>query len=242
MGGLDQASKITHPTSKMNKLTCIAIDDEPMALEVIKNFAAKIPFLDLKATFVSAFEALAFLKTTPVNVVFLDINMPDLTGLDVAPMIGRDTKVVFTTAYAEHALKGFELSALDYLLKPIELGRFVQACNKAIESLSDNQKRAPYIFVKDGYDWVRVSLDELLYVESEGNYLTFYETNKKTVTRMTIAEAVQQLPAADFRRVHKSYMVALDKIEKIERHQLSIGKVQIPLAGSYKDEFLERLK
>lgn len=145
--------------------------------------------------------------------------------------------MVFTTAYAEHALKGFELSALDYLLKPIELGRFVQACNKAFETQANAPKRAPHIFVKDGYDWVRVSLDELLYVESEGNYLTFYETNKKTVTRMTIGEAVQQLPTADFKRVHKSYIVAVDKIEKIERHQVSIGKIQIPLAGSYKDEF-----
>jgi DNA-binding LytR/AlgR family response regulator len=226
----------------MTKLTCIAIDDEPLALEVIKSFAAKISFLDLKATFVNAFEALTFLKSNEVNVVFLDINMPDLTGLDMASMLGRNTKTIFTTAYAQHAIKGFELSALDYLLKPIELGRFVQACNKAFETLSDSHRSAPSIFVKDGYDWVRVSLDELLYVASEGNYLTFYETNKKTVTRMTIGEAMQQLPKTAFKRVHKSYIVALDKIEKIERHQVIINKIVIPLAGTFRDVFLEGLR
>ncbi len=226
----------------MTKLSCIAIDDEPLALEVIKNFAAKVTFLDLKATFVSAFEALAFLRSNPVNLVFLDINMPDLTGLDIVPMLGQNTKVVFTTAYAQHALKGFELSALDYLLKPIELGRFVLACNKAFEALPDSQRPAPYIFVKDGYDWVRVSLSELLYIESEGNYLTFYETNKKTVTRMTIGDAMQQLPAINFKRVHKSYIVALDKIVKIERHQVLINQTEIPLAGIFRDTFLADLK
>lgn len=223
-------------------LRCIAIDDEPIALDVIKAYAGKVPFLNLKCTFVNAIEALTFLKTEPVDLIFLDINMPDLTGLDFAQVVGNKSLVVFTTAYPEYALQGFELSALDYLLKPIAFGRFMQAANKAYERLSGDSKKSPFVFVKDGYDWVRINLEELQYVESEGNYLTFQETGKKALTRMTITEAIELLPADQFMRVHKSYIVALDRIEKIERHQLTIGKALIPLGASYRDELLERVK
>lgn len=223
-------------------LRCIAIDDEPIALDIIKAHAGKVPFLDLKRTFVNAFDALTFLKTETVDLIFLDINMPDLTGLDFAQVVGNKSMVVFTTAYPEYALQGFELSALDYLLKPIAFGRFMQAANKAYERLSGDSKKSPFVFVKDGYDWVRINLEELQYIESEGNYLTFQETGKKALTRMTITEAIELLPADQFMRVHKSYIVALDRIEKIERHQLTIGKVQIPLGASYRDELLERVK
>ncbi|AUD02354.1 LytR/AlgR family response regulator transcription factor [Spirosoma pollinicola] len=223
-------------------LRCIAIDDEPIALDIIKSHASKVPFLDLKRTFVNAFEALTFLKTEPVDLIFLDINMPDLTGLDFAQVVGNKSQIVFTTAYPDYALQGFELSALDYLLKPIGFGRFMQAANKAYERLSGDTKKSPYVFVKDGYDWVRINLDELQYVESDGNYLTFQETGKKTLTRMTIGEATEMLPKDQFMRVHKSYIIALDRIEKIERHQLTIGKVQVPLGGNYRDDLLERVK
>ncbi|CCH56430.1 two component transcriptional regulator, LytTR family [Fibrisoma limi BUZ 3] len=223
-------------------LRCIAIDDEPIALDVINAHAGKVPFLYLRRTFVNAIEALAYLKTEPVELIFLDINMPDLTGLDFAQVVGNKSLVIFTTAYPEYALQGFELSALDYLLKPVAFGRFLQAANKAFERLAGSDKKSPYVFVKDGYDWVRINLDELLYVESEGNYLTFQEIGKKTLTRMTIGEAVDMLPADEFMRIHKSYIVALNRIEKIERHQLTIGKVQVPLSGSYRDELLERVK
>lgn len=223
-------------------LRCVAIDDEPIALDIIKAHASKVPFIDLKRTFVNAIEALSFLRTESIDLIFLDINMPDLTGLDFAQVVGSKSLVVFTTAYPEYALQGFELSALDYLLKPIAFGRFMQAANKAYERLSDDAKKSPFVFVKDGYDWVRINLDELQYVESEGNYLTFQETGKKALTRMTISEAAELLSSDQFMRVHKSYIVALNRIEKIERHQLTIGKVQIPLGGTYRDELLERLK
>ena len=229
------------------QLRCIAIDDEPIALDVIKAHAAKVPFLDLRQTFVNAIEALAFLKTEPIDLIFLDINMPDLTGLDFAQVVGNQSLVIFTTAYPEYALQGFELSALDYLLKPIAFGRFVQASNKAFERLAAPDKngqpvRSPYVFVKDGYDWVRINIGELQYVESEGNYLTFQEAGRKTLTRMTIGDAIDLLPAERFMRVHKSFIVAVDRIEKIERHQFTIGKATIPLSGSYRDELLERVK
>ncbi len=230
-------------------LRCIAIDDEPIALDIIRAHAGKVPFLELKQTFVNALEALTYLKNEPVDLIFLDINMPDLTGIDFARLIPARTMVVFTTAYPEFALQGFDLSALDYLLKPIGFGRFLAACNKAWERQSvgpdlpgTGSAKSPFVFVKDGYDWVRVNLDELQYVESDGNYLTFQETGKKLLTRMTIGEAIELLPADRFMRVHKSYIVSLARIEKIERHQLTIGTAQIPLSGSYKDELMGRIK
>ncbi len=259
-------------------LTAIAIDDEPIALDIIRFHANKVPFLSLKQTFVNAIEALSYLKTEPVDLVFLDVNMPDLTGIDVARLLPASTMVIFSTAYAEHAVKGFELNAVDYLVKPVDFGRFLQACNRANErqlstaNRESNRKkipserdlanreltdrsptdrsptdrsptdRSPVLFVKDGYDYVRVALDDLLYIESEGNYLTFFETGKKVVTRMTVAEALSQLPTSNFMRIHKSYIVSLSHIDKIERHQVTIGKAQIPLAGTYRDELLERVK
>ncbi len=230
-------------------LRCIAIDDEPIALDIIRAHAGKVPFLELKQTFVNALEALTYLKNEPVDLIFLDINMPDLTGIDFARLISARTMVVFTTAYPEFALQGFDLSALDYLLKPIGFGRFLAACNKAWERQSvgpdlpgTGSAKSPFVFVKDGYDWVRVNLDELQYVESDGNYLTFQETGKKLLTRMTIGEAIELLPPDRFMRVHKSYIVSLARIEKIERHQLTIGTAQIPLSGSYKDELMGRIK
>ena len=223
-------------------LRCIAIDDEPIALDIIKAHAGKVPFLDLKRTFVNAIEALTYLKTEPIDLIFLDINMPDITGLDFAQVVGTKSLVIFTTAYPEYALQGFELSALDYLLKPIAFGRFMQAANKAYERLSGDSRKSPYVFVKDGYDWVRINLEELQYVESEGNYLTFQEMGKKTLTRMTISETIDMLPTEQFMRVHKSYIVSVDRIEKIERHQLTIGNAQIPISSSYRDELLERVK
>jgi two-component system, LytTR family, response regulator len=230
-------------------LRCIAIDDEPIALDVIRAHAEKVPFLNLTQTFVNAIEALTHLQTEPADLIFLDINMPDLTGIDVAQMLDSRTMVVFTTAYPEFALQGFDLSALDYLLKPISFGRFLAACNKAWERQQaatappgSGPVKSPFVFVKDGYDWVRVNLDELQYVESDGNYLTFQETGKKLLTRMTIGEAIELLPTDRFLRVHKSYIVSLARIEKIERHQLTIGKAQIPLSGSYKDELMARVR
>ncbi|MBO0931308.1 LytR/AlgR family response regulator transcription factor [Fibrella aquatilis] len=241
-------------------LTCIAIDDEPIALDVVRFHANKVPFLDLKQTFVNAVEALAYLRDNPVDLVFTDINMPDITGLDVARLLPpgeskRQTMFIFTTAYAEHAVKGFELNAVDYLVKPIDFGRFLQAANRANDRYDAETRQAAgqapdtrkipqtTLFVKDGYDYVRIDLAELLFVESEGNYLMFYEGDKKVVTRMTIAEGLSQLPASHFMRVHKSYIVNLKHIDKIERHQVLVGdKLPIPLSPGYRDELLARFK
>lgn len=223
-------------------LKAIAIDDEPMALEVIKAHAKKVSFLDLQETFVSAMEALDFLKKNPTDLVFLDINMPDITGLDFSLLLPKNTAVIFTTAYSQYAVDAFNINALDYLLKPIDFSRFMKSCQKAYENFSEEAPKIPYLFVKDGYDLVRISIGELLFVESEGNYLTFKEAEKKTLTRMTMTEAIEMLPKSDFFRVHKSYIINLNHVKKIERHQVWVGKEVVPIAANYRDDLMEILK
>jgi two-component system, LytTR family, response regulator len=224
-------------------IQAIAIDDEPMALEVIKAHAKKVNFLELKATFVSAVEALDFLKNNTIDLVFLDINMPDITGIDLSQLLPQSTNFIFTTAYSQYAVDAFKLNALDYLLKPIEFSRFVQACQKAHQTIKKEEAESEYIFVKDGYDWVKVSIENLLYVASDGNYLTFREKNRKTLTRMTMTEAIELLPKKYFFRIHKSYLLNLHFVQKIERHQVSVSENEfVPIAANYRDEMMEALK
>ena len=224
-------------------LKAIAIDDEPMALEVIKAHAKKVTFLQLKETFVSAMEALEYIKTNPVDLVFLDINMPDITGLDFSQLLPKNCGVIFTTAYSQYAADAFNLSAIDYLVKPFDFVRFMKACQKALDALSKEEAETPYLFVKDSYDLVRIVLADLLYVQSEGNYLTFKEKEKKTVTRMTMTEALELLPNKNFMRVNKSYVVNLNHIQKIERHQVSVAEKEfVPIAANYHSELMEALK
>jgi DNA-binding LytR/AlgR family response regulator len=223
-------------------LKAIAVDDEPMALEVIKAHAKKVTFLDLQETFVSAMEALDFLKKNPCDLVFLDINMPDITGLDFSQLLPKNTAIIFTTAYSQYAVDAFNINALDYLLKPIDFSRFMKACQKAYENIKEEAPKIPYLFVKDGYDLVRISIENLLFVESEGNYLTFKESDKKTVTRMTMTEAIEMLPKSDFFRVHKSFVINLNHVKKIERHQVWVDTEAVPIAANYRDDLMEVLK
>jgi len=172
----------------------------------------------------------------------LDIQMPDLSGTDFARLIAPLQKsIVFTTAHADYALEGFALNVLDYLLKPIEFGRFLQACNRAYTQTTRQAGQAASIFVKDGYDWVRVNLNDVLYIQSDTNLLFIHEQDRQINTRMTIADMLATLPPDQFIRVHKSYIVALNAIRKIERHQLTVGRVVIPLAGTYRDAVEQRL-
>jgi two-component system, LytTR family, response regulator len=227
-------------------LKAIAIDDEPFALEVIKAHAKKVSFLELQETFVSAKEALEYLKKNPIDVVFLDINMPDISGLDFSQLLPNDTSVIFTTAYSQYAVDAFNLNAVDYLTKPIEFTRFMKACQKAYE-INQNAKgeiiENPYLFVKDGYDLVRIVIDDLLYIQSDGNYLTFREKTRKTLTRMTMTEAMESLPKNKFMRVHKSYLVNLNHVLKVERHQINVtDDTFVPIAASYHSDLMEALK
>ena len=222
------------------KISCIAIDDEPASLTVIEQYAEWVPFLSLKKTFVSVKEALAFLKNERVDCVFLDVKMPDLLGTELARILQGQTQIVFITAYSEYAVQGFEVQALDYLLKPIEFDRFLQTANRVHAQLSQRVEGQSSIFVKEGYDWVRVQLNEVQYIQSDTNLLFIYERNRRVITRMTMTEMLSLLPVERFIRVHKSYIVAVDSIQKIERHQLALAKATIPIGELYR-EGLERL-
>lgn len=217
-------------------LTAIAIDDEPQALEVIKLHAAKVPFLELKASFTDAFEAISWLQTNRVDLLFLDIKMPDISGVDVVKSLHKVPMVVFTTAYSDFAVQGFELDAIDYLLKPFSLARFLKACTKALDIQTlRSEKGEEYMFVKTGYEEEKVLLDDILYIEAEGNYLIFMLKNRKLLSRQTMTDLLQTLPTDRFIRVHRSYCVAVAKIEKMARQEITVGGQAIPIGASYEE-------
>ncbi|GAB4017783.1 LytTR family DNA-binding domain-containing protein [Spirosoma migulaei] len=225
-------------------LRAIAIDDEPAALDVLSRYADKVPFVELSQTFMNTTEALTYLHTQRVDLIFLDIRMPDLSGTDFAQLVAPLKKsIVFTTAYSDYALEGFALNALDYLLKPIDFGRFLHSCNRAYTQFLLQQGEPSSIFVKDGYDWVRVNLGDVLYIHSDTNLLFIHEQHRQVSTRMTLAEMVSMLPGDQFIRVHKSYLVAVKAIRKLERHQVTVGSggAVIPLAASYRQPLEQRL-
>ncbi|MFD2556073.1 LytR/AlgR family response regulator transcription factor [Sphingobacterium tabacisoli] len=214
-------------------IKAIAIDDEPIALDIIKNYAAKVSFLQLDATFVNAFEAIEYLNKNEVDLLFLDIRMPDISGIDFYDSLVRKPILVFTTAYSEHAVTGFELEALDYLLKPFAFGRFLKTCNKAYDILQSKRKISSHIYVKDGYNIVKLDFDEILFIEATGNYMKYVTQTAEILTRSTIKEIMEQLPGERFQQVHRSFIVNLGKVSKIERHQLSIASHVVPISASY---------
>lgn len=220
-------------------LHAIAIDDEAPALAVIAAHAAKVPFLQLQETFVSPVEALAYLQRRPVDMVFLDIHMPDLPGTELMRLAKTSgAQFVFVTAWPQYAVEGFQLQALDYLLKPVEFPRFLEACNRSLQQRQSGKKED--IFVKDGYDWVRVHVPGIRYVRADTNLLFIHHTGGVTVTRMTLGQFLDMLPPGEFARVHKSYAVALKAVQKIEKHQLTIGDALVPVARSCRDD-IERI-
>lgn len=223
-------------------LRAIAIDDEPMALEVIKSHAAKVPFLDLKEVFTDGIIALSYLKDNPVDLIFLDIKMPDISGMELATLVPKETMIVFTTAYSEHAVKSFELDATDYLLKPFHLGRFLKSCQKAQEWYElRNGNPSGTMFIKTGYEQVKVNFEELLFCEANGNYVNFQLPKEKILSRMTLGEVEKVLPS-HFVKTHRSFIVNTRHIQKIERHQLTVGDKLVPISVSYQEGIMDRLK
>lgn len=222
-------------------LTALAIDDEPRALEVIQIHAAKVPFLRLEGTFTNAFEAIPYLQQHSIDLLFLDIKMPDISGIEFLHCLQKVPMIVFSTAYSEYAVKGFELNAVDYLLKPYSLVRFTQACNKALEIKQLRLNSAPegtslnaqFIFVKTGYEQEKVELKELLYLEAEGNYVGYILPYRQLLCRQSITDALLTLPEQHFIRIHRSFVVALAHIQRISRHGVWINDREIPVGASY---------
>jgi DNA-binding LytR/AlgR family response regulator len=220
-------------------MIAIAIDDEPIALDVVRSHSAKVPFIELKATFTNAFDAIIYLQQNKTDLIFLDIKMPDISGIDFLNSIHNPPMVVFTTAYSEHAVKSFELDAVDYLLKPFSLSRFLKACNKAHELYTlrtgqDKSEELTSIFIKDGYEQIKVQLDDILFIEAAGNYTKIYlEADRSLSTRITIGDMQLLLPAKRFIRTHRAFIVACDKISKFDRAQISIRNYTIPIGAIY---------
>jgi len=220
-------------------MIAIAIDDEPIALDVVKSHATKVPFIELKATFTNAFDALIYLQQNKTDLIFLDIKMPDISGIDFLNSLNNAPMVVFTTAYSEHAVKSFELDAIDYLLKPFSLSRFLKACNKAQElytlrSKPDQGEEMTSIFIKDGYEQIKVQLNDILFIEAAGNYTKiFLEGDRSLSTRVTIGDMQLMLPAKKFIRTHRAFIVARGKVSKFDRVQINITYHTIPIGPTY---------
>lgn len=219
-------------------LTAVAIDDEPIALDVIKALSSKISFINIAAYFTNAFDATQYLQQHSVDLIFLDIKMPDISGIDFLKSLQSPPLVIFTTAYSEHAVQSFELDAIDYLLKPFSQGRFLKACNKAYDQYKlKNQKSIStdvnHIYVKTGVEQIRVELDDILYAESKGNYMQFVLQQTKLTSRLTTNELEVLLPATQFIRIHRSYIIAKKHISKISKTSVWIKNTELPIGAGF---------
>jgi len=226
-------------------MTCIAIDDEPKALEVIERYCQKISLISLKATFREPLKAIEFLNREKVDLILLDINMPDLSGIQLLQTLSPRPLTIFTTAYSQYAVESYELNALDYLLKPITFERFLLAINKAATALGSKNTTGPdeeaAVFIKSGPQTYRVKVSEILYLEKNGNYITVHLKDEHILVRENMGDIFDLVPAADFVRVHKSYVVAIRHISMIEVHQLIVNGEKIPIGSTYRDSLRDRL-
>jgi two-component system LytT family response regulator len=223
------------------QINCIILEDEPLAQERTRNYIQKIPFLNLLAAFDNAMEAIPFLKSTKVDLIFLDINMGEFSGIQLLETIDTESQVIITTAYHEYALKGFDLNVTDYLLKPFSFERFLQAVGRAQNNLfrKETVPDEKFVFVKTEYRLEKLLFSELLYIEGMRDYRSIHTTRKRIMTLQTFRDFEQQIPSHILCRVHKSFMVAIDKIESIERDGLKIQESIIPISETYRQAFLQ---
>lgn len=224
-------------------MKCLALDDEPLALEIIEDFAAKAPFPMQVKTFENAALALRYMQDEQVDLLFLDIKMPDITGIQFLKALKHPPMVIFTTAYQEYAMDGFNLDVVDYLLKPIPFERFIKAVTKAQEyqSVSSPNKSMDndYIFVKTEYKIIKINLEDILYIEALKDYIKIYTPNQPVLTLKSLKAFESRLPKDKFIRVHRSYLVAMNKINSVERNTVMIANQPIPISEGYRDKFYD---
>ena len=220
------------------QIKCIVIDDEPLAIEKLSIYISKISWLKHEVSFSNAIDALNYLKTHDIDLIFLDIQMDEFSGIQFLESLKTSQKVIITSAYTEYAIKGYEFDVTDFLLKPFGFERFIVATDKVFNQLVDSKTiKRNYIFIKSGYNMERVMIDEILYVEGMHEYLQIVTTKNKLMTLQTFSSIEAILPLNNFRRVHKSFIVAIDKIDRIERNIIVIKDKRIPVGISYKDSF-----
>ena len=236
-------------------MNCIAIDDEPRALDVLKNYSSKVPFINLQETFTNPLKALEYLQKNKIDLVFLDIEMPNLSGLDFLRVLEVQPMVIFTTAYSEFAVDSFEFNVLDYLLKPIDFKRFIKSVNKALKqynlqnieapvsttSKNECKSSEPYVLIKSGTKIHKILKDEILYVQSDSNYVYFFTEAERVISVFTMKDVLELLSDDNFIRVHKSYIINLSQIDLIEKHQVTIRQNKIPIGYSYREHFFSKI-
>jgi two-component system, LytTR family, response regulator len=241
--------EVNHITVK-----CLVVDDEPMARDVIRRYIENVPTLKLAGEFGNAIDALLYLQNHAIDLIFLDIRMPQLTGTEFAKALHHTPKIIFTTAFKEYALDGFELDAIDYLLKPIRFDRFLRAVTKAYPQKSAELNAATppiavsrtsnsgFIYLKSDRKMIKVMLDDILYIESARDYLKVFTLNNSIITRQTITSIEAMLSDNEFIRIHRSYIVSLKKIDSFTHETVEIGKKELPIGKFYLNTFLKLQK
>ncbi len=232
-------------------IKCIIVDDEPLARKLLIDFCEKVPFIELLGDFSSGLQAMSFLRDNPVDFLFLDIKMPDISGIELIKVIDPKPKIIFTTAFAEYAVDGFELDAMDYLLKPFDFPRFLKAVNKVSDQLQDKQieklkasknQRDDFLFVKDGRSLVKVHFNEVLYIKGMKDYVTFHCPDKKVMSLMNMKDLEKDLPGEQFLRIHQSYIINIDGITSINNDKVNIAGEFLPVSQTYKQTFKKFLE
>ncbi len=233
-------------------IRCLVVDDEPLALDILEDYISKVPFLTLVKTTTSAIEGLSLVQSDAIDLVFLDVQMPELTGIQFLKIINGKCDVILTTAYSQYALDGYELDVVDYLLKPIAFDRFYKAAQKVLQNNGNGHTAAQeqpaasgnhdFIFVKTEHKIQKIYLDDILYIEGLKDYISIFTKTERIITLQNMKKMEESLPAKSFIRVHKSYIVAIGKIESIERSRIQIGEKIIPIGDTYREYFFKQIE
>jgi len=233
-------------------IRCLVVDDEPLALDILEDYISKVPFLTLVKTTTSAIEGLSLVQSDAIDLVFLDVQMPELTGIQFLKIINGKCDVILTTAYSQYALDGYDLDVVDYLLKPIAFDRFYKAAQKVLQSSGNTNSSAPevlsvqknhdFIFVKTEHKIQKIYLDDILYIEGLKDYISIFTRSERIITLQNMKKMEESLPSKSFIRVHKSYIIALGKIESIERSRIQIGEKTIPIGDTYREYFFKQIE
>ena len=229
-------------------LKCVAIDDEPLALELIKNYVKRFPALEMVNVFEDAISGAEYLNQHGADLLFLDVNMPDINGVELARSLAKSPMIIFTTAYRNYAFESYELQAIDYLLKPIDLKRFTIAVEKAIDfhqhkTVPQDKNEDQAIYIYSEYKMIKIWLNDIEYIESMGDYLKIYQTtvDKPVLTLTTMKKLLEKLPADQFARIHRGYIVSIGKIKSIHNRKVQLAKMELPIGDAYKD-FIDQQK